>query len=539
MFHGRIISAVSAITFLMLSSAHAVASDRALEAVPGEFVVKFKPGFAITSEKLGAVGVEGMRLVSPKQNLMLVKSNRLLRADFALQDLKKLPQVEIAEPNFIYHIVRTPNDPDFSKLWGMFNDGKAGGRAGVDIGAEQAWDIETGSDKVTVAVIDTGIDYTHPDLQQNVWVNQAELNGKAGVDDDADGFVDDIYGYDFVNNDGDPMDDHGHGSHCSGTIGARGDDGKGIVGVNWNVKIMALKFLDHKGSGNLADAIKAIDFATAKGVDVMSNSWGGGQYSQLLEESIKRARDKGILFVVAAGNDSNDNDKLPSYPAAYNVDNVLAVAAIDHSGQLASFSNHGTTTVQIAAPGVDVYSSIPGGYDSWSGTSMATPHVSGVAALVKAHEPNISYADLKTRLIDTSRPLGSLRGKVSSMGVVNAYLALTNQKAPLDPLDPFYWTNDNHAQSSPHPYAPNARSVFAVSSPGAKRISAYFDKFQTENQYDLVRFKDATGKVVGEWSGTHDGEYSPVVEGETLTIELMSDNSVQKYGFDISKVAYQ
>lgn len=522
---------------MLLFSAKVFAANA--PAVPGEYVVKFKSNAAITAEKLSLAGVESMRSVSPKVGISTVRFNRLVKEEFALEQLRKLPQVEIAEPNYIYEIVRTPNDPALGELWGLINDGKLNGRTGLDVGAERAWDITTGSDQIVVAVIDTGIDYTHPDLQGNIWVNERELNGLPGVDDDGNGYVDDIYGYDFVNNDGDPMDDHGHGTHCSGTIGARGNDGHGIVGVAWNVKLMGLKFLSASGSGTLEDAIKAIDYATAAGVHIMSNSWGGGGFSQLLKESIERAERAGILFVAAAGNDASDNDSYPTYPATYDVANIISVAAIDRSGKLANFSNYGAQSVHVAAPGVAVYSSIPGGYASWNGTSMATPHVSGVAVLLKSFDPQMSYAEMKERIMRTSRPLGTLRNKALSMGVVNAYYALTNQAAPADELDPYNWGSVMQSHSTAHPYAANTLETYTVHVPGAQRVSAYFAKFQTENQFDVVKFKDAQGKVVGEWSGTHDGEYSPVVEGDTLYIEFKSDNSVEKYGFDITRVAYQ
>jgi thermitase len=535
MIHGRFI--YSTIATFLLSTPSVFAANA--PAVPGEYVIKMKSRAAISGEKLSSAGVDFLRVISVKENISMVRMNRLITQEYALDQLRKLTQVEIAEPNYIYKIVRTPNDPQLGELWGLMNDGKLNGRAGVDIGAEAAWDIETGSDQVVVAVIDTGIDYTHPDLQGNVWTNAREANGQAGVDDDGNGYVDDIYGYDFVNSDGDPMDDHGHGTHCSGTIGARGNDGNGIVGVAWNVKLMGLKFLAGDGSGTLEDAIKAIDYATAAGVDIMSNSWGGGGYSELLKQSIEGAEKAGILFVAAAGNSAEDNDVAPAYPATYDVANVVSVAAIDRAGRLANFSSYGATTVHLAAPGVAVYSSIPGGHASWNGTSMATPHVSGVAALLKSQESSLTYAQIKERMMLTSRPLAGLRNKVSTMGVVNAYYALTNQAAPADELDPYNWASDSQKYSTAHPYSSKANETFTVRIPAAKKISVYFEKFQTENQYDVVTFKDGNGNVIGEWSGTHDGEYSPVASGDTLYIELKSDSSVEKYGFDITKVAYQ
>lgn len=335
------------------------------------------------------------------------------------------------------------------------------------------------------------------------------------------------------------MDDHGHGSHVSGTIGAKGDDGQGIVGVNWNVTIMGVKFLTGAGSGTLEDAVLAIDYATKNHADIMSNSWGGGGFMQSLNDAIVRARDAGILFVAAAGNESNDNDANPTYPAGYQIDNVIAVAAIDNKGQLAYFSNYGKTTVHVGAPGVDILSSTPGGYKAWSGTSMATPHVSGLAALLKANEPNLTYADIKARILATARPLSGLRGRVITSGMINAYLALTNQAAPPDQEDPFNWQSAALALSSPHPYQKNFKQDFPIEVPGVRQFSVYFERFETERGYDKVQFIDQTGAVVAEWSGSHNGEFSPIITGNKVTLRFAADDSVNNHGFDITKVAFQ
>ncbi|RME15098.1 MAG: subtilase [Bdellovibrio sp.] len=536
MFHGRRIKMF--VVALMVWSTSALASDPM--AVPGEFVVKLKDGVKIQQvfQQLGQV----KELISKQSKAYLIKRPLVEKASFALQSLNSNPMVEYAEPNYIYSIEKLPNDPDLGKLWGLLNEGQSDGKnkglPKVDIDAVRAWDIQTGSRKVVVAVIDTGVDYTLPDLKHNIWVNKAELNGKKGVDDDGNGFIDDIHGYDFANNDGDPKDDHGHGSHVSGTIGAEGDDGKGIVGVNWKVRIMGVKFLSASGSGTLANAVKAIDYATQMGVDIMSNSWGGGGYSKALEEAIQRANDAGILFVAAAGNSSSNNDKDPHYPSNYEVDNVLAVAAIDNRGMLAGFSSYGRTTVDVAAPGVRVYSTTPKGYKSWSGTSMATPHVSGVAALLMANEKFNSPKEIIDRIIFSSRPLAGLRNKVLSGGIVNAYYALTNQQAPADPNDPYQWDKEKKVVSTPHPYESNKTYTFTVTREGAKKIAVYFEKFDVEAGYDEVTFKDRSGKVIGVMTGNQDESFSPVAEGDTIVIELKTDNIINKYGFDISQVAF-
>ncbi|NDD93079.1 hypothetical protein EBZ37_13485 [bacterium] len=248
-----------------------------------------------------------------------------------------------------------------------------------------------------------------------------------GVDDDGNGFIDDVHGWNFAAKSSNSSDDQGHGSHCAGTIGGSGNNSIGVAGVNWQVTMMPVKFLDAQGGGTLQGAVEAINYARTMGAKIMSNSWGGGGASQALKEAIEKARDAGILFVAAAGNDGTDNDSRPVYPAAYPVENVLAVSAVDNQGGLADFSNFGKKTVHVAAPGVNVMSSTKGSsYRSLSGTSMACPHVSGVGALLLSINPSMSYSELKERIMKTSQPLASVRRKVVSRGMVSAYNAINN-----------------------------------------------------------------------------------------------------------------
>jgi subtilisin family serine protease len=333
-------------------------------------------------------------------------------------------------PNFQVHISGTPNDPQLSSLWGMGENG---------VNARAAWDISTGSNDVVVAIIDTGVDYRHQDLASNIWTNSAEVPGN-GLDDDHNGYVDDVHGINAATQSGNPMDDNDHGTHVAGTIGALGNNDLGVVGVNWRVKIMALKFLNKDGSGAISDAIKAIDYMVLmkqqRGVNirVANNSWGGGGHSAALESAIGRARAAGIIFVAAAGNESNDNDSSPSYPASYELDNVVSVAAIDKDGNMASFSNYGALSVGIGAPGVDIVSTVPGNrYASYSGTSMATPHVSGSLALLLASEPSLGYADAIKRLYESGSDLPGLSGVTSSSRKANVARMLANQTLPLPP----------------------------------------------------------------------------------------------------------
>jgi thermitase len=549
MIQGRILKVLSLGLLGVAFSAHAAK----YEAVPGEYVVKLKNSFVTMSA--GDIGrsmeAEVIERLSPESRSILIRRPQVERAEFAVRALKQNPLVEYAEPNYIYRIVggatSLPNDPKLNKLWGLHNTGEKSngdmgeisGKAGIDIDAHRAWEIETGNGKVVIASIDTGVDYTIEDLAPNMWVNEAEKNGRAGIDDDNNGVIDDIHGYNAITGGGDPKDDHGHGSHTSGTIAARGNDGKGVVGVNWDAKIMAIKFLAAEGGGTLDDAVKAIDYAIKMKADIMTNSWGGGPYTQSLYDAIKRAKDAGILFVAAAGNAGTNVDESPEYPAAYDLDNILSVAAIDNAGEMAYFSCYGKKAVDVAAPGVNILSTVPGGYEAWSGTSMAAPHVTGVAALLKAANPDLGWMEIKERIMKTAVPLGSLRGKIATGGLVNAYNALTNTMPEADPNDPFNWDKDSIRVSTPHPYADNFKETYTVKKEGATKIAIYFSKFDTEQGYDKVEIKDGAGQVVAVMSGLHDDTFTPVIEGDTATVTIIADDTASRYGFDIEGVAYK
>jgi large repetitive protein len=272
-----------------------------------------------------------------------------------------------------------PNDPFFVRLWGLHNTGQTvnwtAGTLDADIDAPEAWSVSTGSPDVVVAVIDSGVDATHPDLGQNMWVNDGEdCSGcrTNGIDDDGNGYVDDWRGWDFANGDNNPADDNGHGTHVAGTVAASGNNGLGVAGVTWSSRIMPLKFLGADGSGTTADAISAILYARAKGVPILSNSWGGGDFSQALLDAIEQTDASGELFVAAAGNDFTNTDLEPFYPAGYDVPNVLVVGASDQFDRKAWFSNYGTRSVDLSAPGTNVYSTWTGTtYRFADGTSMA------------------------------------------------------------------------------------------------------------------------------------------------------------------------
>ena len=348
-----------------------------------------------------------------------------------LEKLEPSLRVAMVQPNAKIQAAGIPNDPSFSKLYGLNNTGQTGGKFDADIDATEAWDTQTGTGRTIVAILDTGVDYNHPDLRDNIWTNTGEVAGN-GIDDDHNGFIDDVHGYNFVTLTGDPMDDNGHGTHVAGTIGAVGDNGIGVAGVNWHTRLMALKFLDSTGSGYLADAIAALDYAVQMGARISNNSWGGGGYEATLGQALARATVGGHIFVAAAGNSSSNNDVTAAYPANYNSPNVVSVAAVDQNGVLASFSNYGPTSVDIAAPGVNIYSTLPGGtYGSYSGTSMATPHVTGALSLYLDAHPGASATEALSALYQSADSLTSLQNRVAGGRRLNVGNMFTQLAPPV------------------------------------------------------------------------------------------------------------
>lgn len=398
-----------------LAKVQARPQDFSNKSVLISFAPAFKPS---TANNAYASGLQVGRGFSLVPGLYEAKVTGVPVAS-VLNALKASRVVVSAQPDAIIRPLATiPNDPGFEWLHGMNNSGQTGGLSGADINAPQAWDTITGNGGTLVAVIDTGVDYNHPDLKDNMWVNDGEVAGN-GIDDDKNGYVDDIYGYDFLNNDPDPMDDDGHGTHCAGTIGAVGNNGIGVAGVNWRAKIMALKFLGPNG-GSTSGAIRAIDYAVANGARISNNSWGGGGFSPALSNAIDRARQAGHLFVAAAGNSYSNNDIVPAYPANYAIDNVVSVAAIDHNGVIADFSNRGVRTVDIGAPGVNVLSCQPGGgYQYLSGTSMAAPHVTGALSLLLDRYPALTYRQAITMLYSSATLSPGLKGVVAGGKYLN------------------------------------------------------------------------------------------------------------------------
>lgn len=412
--------------------------------VPGQLLVKFKDGQTLKSKSdvmqtLGGTVIQKIHSSSLKGTgdgavyLYSIKTS----VEEAIAKLGQMPEVEIAEPNYIYTTQVTSNDPYFTggSLWGMYGDASSPANQ-YGCQAAEAWALNhTGSSTVYVGIIDEGYMYNHADLAANAGTNPGEIPNN-GIDDDNNGYIDDIYGWNFDGNNSSVFDSAGdtHGTHVGGTIGGVGGNGIGVAGVCWNVKLLSGKFLGTNG-GTTANAILAIDYfvdlKTRHNINLvaLNNSWGGGGFSQTLKDAIDRAGAAGILFIAAAGNGGWDgigdnNDRYPSYPASYTSSNIISVASITSSGSRSSFSNYGATSVDIGAPGSSIYSCLPqsgGGstYGTMSGTSMATPHVSGAAALYASTHPGATMAQIKNAILSSAIATSSLRGKCVTGGRLN------------------------------------------------------------------------------------------------------------------------
>ena len=415
------------------------------EVVPGEVLVKFRAGTpeatrgAALRSANAAVGerirTAAMRRGGDDEGVTVVRTG--LGVPDAVQALRASPDVEFAEPNYVYHHSATSNDTYYTNgsLWGMYGDATSpanqwGSQAG------EAWAAgKTNCGSVYVGIIDEGYMYSHTDLAPNAGRNPGEAAGAAGVDDDRNGYVDDVYGWDFDGNNNSVFDGTGddHGTHVAGTIGGAGANGSGVAGVCWSVKLLNAKFLGRNG-GTTANAIKSVDYftdlKTRHGLNVVAtnNSWGGGGFSQGLQDAIERANAAGILFVAAAGNSTYDCDTgTACYPGEYPNANVITVASITNTGAISSFSNFGATTVDLGAPGSAIWSTVPASskgkiassYASYSGTSMATPHVSGAAALYAAYHPGSTAAQIKSAILSSAVPTASLAGKTATGGRLN------------------------------------------------------------------------------------------------------------------------
>lgn len=457
----------------------------------------------------------------------------------ALERYRRDPNILYAEPDYIVHAFSAPNDPQFSSQWGLQNTGQAGGMPGADIHITQAWALTTGSPNVVVGVIDTGVDYTHPDLAQNIWSTSSGFSAttQSGTVMQCPAGT---HGFNFISETCDPMDDNGHGTHVSGTIGAIGNNGVGVAGINWQVQILPCKFLDSTGAGDIEGAIACIDLLNQlkeSGVDIVAtnNSWGGADTSQALHDAIAAAMNDGVLYVAAAGNDFSDNDVYPVYPASFYLPNVIAVAATDRNDALVTFSNFGRRTVHLAAPGRDILSTTPNdtyGYDS--GTSMAAPHVTGVAALLKAQNANLDWRGIKNLILSGGDTLSSLTDTITQKRL-DAYGAMTcTNSAVASRLLP---APDVVSGSVGSPITLAFLNITCGQPAGNVNVVV------TPGNQNLTLVDDGTGEDLAASDGIYTGQWVPTEMGNyTLTFPDGSAARVEvlaAYGYSQAAYSYQ
>jgi hypothetical protein len=536
--HGlRITRGISSLVGLLLLAASGVASsaDPPLPLpphVPNEVIVKFRDRVPEFYKTLALSRVAGTRL-RVFQILDGLEHHRLppnVSVDEALAKYRKDPDVLYAELNYIVRATITPNDTSFGELWGLYNFGQLGGTPGADIDAPSAWNITTGSSSVVVAVLDTGIDYNHPDLSANMFRNTLDCNTN-GIDDDGNGRIDDCFGVDTANNDSNPLDDNRHGSHVAGTIGSVGNNGAGVVGINWSVNLMACKFLDANGSGSTAGAIACLEYVRTmkdRGVNIIAtnNSWGGGGFSQALFDAIQNHQQGGIVFIAAAGNGNAfgiglNNDQTPFYPCVYGLSNIICVAATSRSDDRASFSNYGRRTVHIGAPGLEILSTtLNGTYATLNGTSMATPHVTGTAALLKAADPARDWRAIRNLILAGGDNVASMANTITQKRL-NAFGALTCSNSPVfSRLTPIA---DTVAGSIGTPIGlsvlnincavPNGDVVVTVN-PGGETITLLDDGLGLDQAA-------GDGNYSGQWTPTSTGNFTLTFpDGSVLTVAV-------------------
>jgi subtilisin family serine protease len=376
-----------------------------------ELFVRFVPGASAAAVGAALTTLGATVVTSYPDGPALIALRPGTNAARALAWLRIDPEVSYAEPNAALHDAAVyPNDPSLFQQWGLNSVNN------VDIDAPQAWGITQGSYNVIVAVLDTGIDLNNPEFAGRLWINP-DSSG-------ADGHPGDVFGWNFVGNNNNVQDHDGHGTHVAGILAASGNNGRGVAGVDWYARIMPVKVLDNSGNGTTDAAVSGIYFAVQHGARVINASWGGGDYSQAMADAIAYAGAHGVVFVTAAGNDGTNGDLNPSYPGSYRLSNEITVAAVDSFGNLASFSDYGARSVDLAAPGVNIWSTVPGSFASYSGTSMATPYVSGVAALILSLQPQDTAAQVVQRILSTTKPLPGLAGRTATGGIVDAYNAV-------------------------------------------------------------------------------------------------------------------
>lgn len=457
-----------------------IEADPTLYFDPTTVLVAFEPEAPAEARSNALRAIDGRIIQTFRSTPGLVHVKITGAVTDALAVLSLMPDVVYAEPDFVLRTQRTPNDTSFNQLWGMHNTGQTvngdPGSADADVDAAEGWDSFTGSQSFVVAIIDTGLQGNHEDLAANIWMNPDEIDGN-GIDDDGNGYIDDTRGYDFYDNKPNPRDLNGHGTHTGGTVGAVGNNGIGVTGVAWSCQLMGLRFLGQNGSGSTTDAVRALEYATSKGVKVSNNSWGGGGFSQSLYNAINASKSVGHIFCAAAGNNGTNG---AIYPAGYDLDNIISVAATTNNDGLASFSNYHATDVDLGAPGQTIYSTYrQNSYAYLSGTSMATPHVAGVTAMVYMANPGWNYSQVRSQILSTARPIAALSGRCVTGGVVNLQAALTGGGGGGNP-----------------PAVPGRPSIINLGSGLA--LVQWADNSNDEDGFELQREE----RVGGSWTNT-------------------------------------
>lgn len=505
---------------------------------PQQLLVKFRSEASAYEES----GTTMMGRVGQSRNLRLVHVDAPEDLESTLENYRRDPDVVYAEPDYILEAFATPNDPHYGVLYGM-----------EKIGAPKAWDITKGTGETIVAVIDTGVDWNHPDLKANIWKNEDEIPGN-GIDDDKNGFIDDDKGWDFGDRDNNPSDPDGHGTHVAGTIGASGNNATGVVGVNWNVKIMPIKFLEGTYGGYTSTAIASLRYAVQNGAKVSNNSWGGPNFSQALLDEIKAARAAGHVFVAAAGNSTTDNDTSPVYPASYDSDNVVTVASTNINEIMSGFSCYGLNSVHLGAPGSGIRSTVPGGYGDKSGTSMASPHVAGAIALLWDKFPSLSYSEVKSQIMYSGDLLPALEGKTvtgrrlnipNALGASGGHTGATAKALAATELR-LSWTNaaGTHKSIVERTLTPaNAKSWAKVAEiPGS--TATYDDKGLEEGKQYVYRVRSVKAQgnfgVTAEFLGKLTKPAAPtdlrVVTASSTKVELAwTDKSDDESGMKVER----
>jgi subtilisin family serine protease len=418
------------------------------------------------------------------------------------------------------------NDPMLPQQWAIPNSGVG-----------YAWqNNQIGSKKVIVAIVDSGIELSHPDLKANIYVNPREtVNGR---DDDGNGYVDDISGWDFLNNNNRPIDELGHGTHVAGIIGAVGNNNIGVTGINQQVSILPLRFMDKEGRGNERAAVAAINYAVKMGATVINCSWGGEGDGAALRAAIQNAQSKGVLVVTASGNDGYNTDSYPSYPSNYTYDNVISVTSINNLDQFPPLTNYGPRSVHIAAPGEKILSTdLKGSYAEMSGTSMAAPYISGAIALIKSIHPDWNYKQLKAELLKYVQVTRHLDRMVASKGRLNVESILTQTVKTYEVPDESRWKTMDMIRESTHPYV-NVDQYFSVKIPNAKFIRVIFDRVDFADGIDKVCLTSRVNGIVECINGKKANYVSQYLVGEMLMINMQTNNTNHGWGFKISKVQY-